>query len=981
MPGSWQALGLACLLSLAACAELGPGATSPPLPVDRVTGVSQSVILLDGTWRFQLNPPPRFWETGSSAQAWRAITVPGEPQMQGFNVVNDREFAYERRLRIPADFAGQRVFVRFQGIYGEARVWVNGHFLRNHLGSFTPWECELTNWVKPGEEALLSVGVTDRADDISGATGYAKHCIGGILRSVSLLARPQTWVRNLQVETPLTADFRAATLSIAATMEFAGASEAVLRFSLRDPQGRAITLWPDSLSVGAPNPHGRLEIPVESPQLWDAEHPRLYTLTTRCVVGGKEVSIQAQAIGFRQIKIVGSRMLINGQVVRLRGACRHDMHPTLGRVSTPEYEEKDVLLAKEANINFFRTSHYPPTENFLRLCDEQGIYVESESAVCFNQTYAAEPYASKLKNVTHDPAFTPWYLGQVREMVESFRDHPSVIIWSAGNESRYGVNIGKSLELIRELDGTRPCIFAFSKTSAEEGAKDLFDLCSIHYPSVDGMCEKTENQVGMTSWSTDGRPSIGDEWAHVPCYCKDTLKNDPGIQDFWGEGLSRMWTSCYDSQDTVGGAIWGYVDEVFQLPDRCVGYGPWGIVDIWRRRKPEFWNTKKAYSPVHLLTTKFGSAEVHPELPIQNRYNHTNLSELTIRWKYEGQSGSLNPPSLAPRARGRLLLPALEWRDGTILQLDFVEQGGRLVDTYNVAVGSRRAEASERAEAPIHFEESATEIAVGGAGFSVTFDKSTGLIREARRAGETVLTESPRLNISGADELNFWSNAVIRETLNEPFALDSMKLEAQLDSVRLISRGRVGERSVVYVTTVHGNGRMTFDFKLTQPKALYCEEVGLAFVLGPGFEAISWERNHDLWTSYPDDHIGRPIGRTPFFAPQLASVYRQPPVGSWSMDSRDYYLYGPKQAGRSLTRDVKSLRAFIRSYVVSGKNRQITVQGTGREGARIRELDSGRLALIVDTGWDYLNLGWGNYQRGLILPGEYSGQVKLDLGP
>jgi hypothetical protein len=99
------------------------------------------------------------------------------------------------------------------------------------------------------------------------------------------------------------------------------------------------------------------------------------------------------------------------------------------------------------------------------------------------------------------------------------------------------------------------------------------------------------------------------------------------------------------------------------------------------------------------------------------------------------------------------------------------------------------------------------------------------------------------------------------------------------------------------------------------------------------------------------------------------------------MDSRDYYLYGPKQAGRSLTRDVKSLRAFIRSYVVSGKNRQITVQGTGREGARIRELDSGRLALIVDTGWDYLNLGWGNYQRGLILPGEYSGQVKLDLGP
>jgi hypothetical protein len=117
----------------------------------------------------------------------------------------------------------------------------------------------------------------------------------------------------------------------------------------------------------------------------------------------------------------------------------------------------------------------------------------------------------------------------------------------------------------------------------------------------------------------------------------------------------------------------------------------------------------------------------------------------------------------------------------------------------------------------------------------------------------------------------------------------------------------------------------------------------------------------------------------PFFAPELATAYRQPPVGSWASDSSDYFLYGSNQVGMTLTRDAKSCRPFIRTYTISGRNRQIVVRGTGREGARIRQLDSGKLALIVNTDWDYLNLAWGNYERGLKLPAEYRGQVELDL--
>lgn len=976
---SQLASGLVCALAVAGCVSLGIRNPTPKPAAYRVTGVRTAEISLNGIWEFLLNPPEHFWETKNSIRTWQPITVPGEPKMQGFDVRNDREFAYLKRFRIPADFEGKRVFVRFEGVYGEARVWVNGHFLRNHLGSFTIWECELTDWVKPGEEAVLTVGDTDRSDDISEATGYAKHCIGGILRSVSLLARPQTFVQNLRVETPLTEDNRAAILRVSAAIEFKGNREATLHFSLRDGRDREITLSAASMTLSATSPYRVLEIPVASPQLWDAEHPRLYTLTTRCVVDGNEVSTQQQAVGFREVRVLGEKLLINGRIVKLRGACRHDMHPLLGRVSMPAYELEDVLLAKEANINFIRTSHYPPTENFLRNCDEQGIYVEAESAVCFNQAWADEPYKTKLEAVTHDPAYTPWYLGQIREMVESFRGHPSVIIWSAGNESRYGMNIGKSLDLIRELDGTRPTIFAYSKTAIADGAQDRFDLCSVHYPTVNGMAEGDSNQLAMANWSTDGRPTIGDEWAHVPCYCTNTLRIDPGIQDFWGESLSRMWTSCYNSEAGIGGAIWGFVDETFQLPERCVGYGPWGIVDTWRRKKPEFWNTKKAYSPVHLLAAKLNITSSEATLPIQNRYNHTNLDELTVRWSYEGQTASFTPATLPPRAQGTLALPALPWRDGTFLQLDFIEPGGRVVDTYRIAVGAPGPNAPALAEGPVHLEQSATEAVVRGEGFSVTFDKSTGLIREALRLGQRILTDSPRLNVSTTDGANSWNNMVILESLNEPFVLERFKVTESTNSVRFVSEGKVGARSVTYTTIVHGNGRMTIDFKLSQANALFCQEVGLGFVLESGFSDIAWERESDLWTSYPDDHIGRLEGRMPCLAPELATGYRQPPVGPWASDSRDYFLYGSNQVGTTLTRDAMSCRAFIRTYTVSGRNRQIVVRGTGREGARIRQLDSGRLALIVNTDWDYLNLGWGNYQRGLKLPVEYRGQVELDL--
>jgi hypothetical protein len=445
-----------------------------------------------------------------------------------------------------------------------------------------------------------------------------------------------------------------------------------------------------------------------------------------------------------------------------------------------------------------------------------------------------------------------------------------------------------------------------------------------------------------------------------------------------------MWTSCFNSQDGIGGAIWGYVDETFQLPARVAGYGPWGIVDTWRRKKPEFWNTRKAYSPVRVMEKELNGLKAgsRPSLTIQNRYNHTDLADLTVRWKYACQSGSFQPVALPPRATGMQALPALPWRDGTSLELEFVEADGRVAETCVIAVGfMREKEVPAPAKSPAQLRETATEAIVTGEGFSLTFDKATGQIREAKRLGKTILTGGPLLNLSASEDPGEMSHGVPRETLNEPFKLDSFSAVTQGDSVRVTSHGKVGERSVTFVVAVSGNGRMAVDFQVSQARIFFGQECGLAFVLASGFTDMDWRCDVNLWTDYPSDHIGRLTGSAPLYAPELATGYREAPkTPVWALDSQDYFLNGIGRRDGGLTRDAKSGRQFIRRYAVTGSQRQVTVIGTGIEGARLRRLPFGEIALVVNTAWDYMNLDWGCYERGLVLPKEISGQVLLDIG-
>jgi hypothetical protein len=927
-----------------------------PLPKE-VAGAPRPILDLAGTWKLTTSPPAKFWENGVDPAGWTDITVPGELTAQGIEFARDNEFAYKRAVQIPAEAADKTVLLRFDGVYSCARVWVNGKFVREHHGGFTSWDCDITEHVMPGKTAWITVGVTDRSDEISYASNYAKHYIGGILRGLKLVILTATHFSRLHVETDFDASFKDARLKVMASAVIGDSPGVMLNLHLTDPEGKSIPLSPSSLDFPSDKMEASIEIPVSSPRKWDAEHPNLYRLAAEMVVRESTVEKLEKKIGFREIERRKNKLYVNGDPVKLRGVCRHDTHPLWGRMTSPEQDEQDAILLRNANVNFVRTSHYPPTESFLEACDRHGIYVEEESAVCF----VRQEWSVTGGGTESDPDFTSRYMNQFAEMIERDRSHPSVIFWSLGNESAWGSNFQKEHDYARREDASRPIIFSYPRTVPS--GVDCYDLLSEHYPKVDG---------DLTSKDF---PKLNDEYAHISCYNTETLKRDPGVRNFYGHSIHRFWENCYTADGCLGGAIWAGFDEVFMLPGGPVGYGEWGIVDGWRRPKPEYWLTKKAYSPVRVPDDDVPSvpgAGSPLAIPIKNWFNHTNLEEVKILWAVGRDSGEINSLNLAPGGEGTISVPGRGWHAGEILNLKFIRADGILVDEFNLRIGKRAASfPAERGPAPT-ISEDARSITVEGADFTIVFDKVTGLIAEGTIRAQRIIESGPFLNL-GSDPLPPWWLTSISHFATSGAAV------IRTTGAYMERRGGGGVLGVEFEIRIDGQGVMTTQYTLRdQPKGM--SEVGIAFTLSRSIDRLTWDRKA-LWSGCPSDHIGRPQGTAMRDPSGPAETYRSSPQGPWSQDSKDFFLYGADDRGGRGTNDFRSLKENIwhASCLLAGTDLRVRAESDGTAAVRAEVLPEGKVRFHVDNLWGYPDLAWGNYDQPITLGPGYTNAVRLRL--
>jgi beta-galactosidase len=878
--------------SLAGQAPSFPDIRYTPRPAE-VAGIASPVLSLDGAWSFHAAPPRGFEKlTERKAKGFAPIDVPGDWAMQGRSVTPWTPAGYLKTVALPADWKGARIILRSDGAQSLATFWVNGKLAGTHEGGFTAFEFDVTALCRPGAANTIAAAVQNEstADIMASGTQYASYQFGGLTRKVTLIAVPALRIAGADIVTDVGEDGRTAAFRIeAALANAAGAAreDITLDLALSDPDGR--TVHRQTLRAKRIEPGGTARLvfegTVENAALWDAEHPRLHTLALDLKAGGRKLESVVRRVGLREIEVVGTGLFVNGRPVKVRGINRHEVHPLRGRSLTPELWRKDAELFRAANINFIRTSHYPPAEEFLEACDELGLFVECEAPLVWVQHGANETWKTEDPN---DPKFLPYVKRAVAETIAFNRHHPSIIFWSLANESGWSPHFAEAARMAGGMDPSRPRTFhdqAYGGYNSR--GSDEIPVANYHYPGPQGPDLAVSLRLP--------RPLYYGEYCHLNCYNRTELAADPGLRDEYGRGFARMWEKVFGSSEVIGGSIWSGLDDVFLLPSgRATGYGEWGPVDGWRREKPEYWHIKKSYSPVRIGPDRVAApAPGEPVvLRIENRHDFTDLRECRIDWRVGDETGRA-AVELAPRQTAILRIrPAEAEIAGKTLRIEVTGPRGFLIDSFEIAVGAPAPPAPPfkvlaAQDGRLELKEDAATITVAGDGFRWVFDRRTGAVLRAEARGVAVLAGGPALMLlpqtSGPCVTDYRPDVEPFNNVCSDWTVAGVTAALDDGAVTVTVKGAYAEAEGGYAVRIDGAGRAGFSYEFKVRAKTDPRQYGLVVYLPRPFDTLSWSRRGQ-WTAYPANHIGRPLGTAKALSPDREPVFRRPPAWDWKDD-------------------------------------------------------------------------------------------------
>ena len=785
------------------------------------------MVSLNGTWKFKFaedlpQAPMDFHMEGYDVSSWDNIPVPSCWEMQGYGypIYTNTQYpfpykppyicrdnpvgSYVRTFTVPQDWKDGKVILHFGGVYSGHQVWVNGKEVGYSEDSCLPSEFDVTDLVKEGEN-VLAVRVFKWTD--GSYLEDADHWrMSGIHREVLLLYQPDVAIYDFGVRTKLDPDYKNASLWVRPVIAMdhdADVREWNVTGTLYDPFGNKVggdmkisaaeiyhEKYPQRDNVHYP----LLEQRVESPLLWTAETPHLYTLILSLYDSdGALVEARSTKVGFREVKISGQQFLVNGVPVKLYGVNRHDHSDYGGKCVTRQEMEADIRLMKQFNFNSIRTCHYPNDPYIYELCDRYGLYVMDEANL---ETHAVGG------QISNDPSWVSSFLERATRMVIRDRNHPSVVFWSLGNESGVGPNHAAMAGWIKRYDPTRPIHYEGAQGEPDHGlyvplsrkAKIVYtserqevnvteeepkalppanrndksgnptdpefvDLISRMYPRIE-LLEK------MAQDPNHDRPIYMCEYAH-------SMGNSTGsMKDYWD--LIRKYDNL------LGGHIWDWKDQGLVRIDSN-GMKNWGYGGDYERPsdvnsgnfcingvvapdgtpKPAMWTCKYVYQPIEFTAVELNAFRI----ALKNRNFHMSTENYMYTWELKDertvlQKGRMTVPVMAPGQSIETVVPVKKFtpEPGVAYMLNVYAHealdlpyatAGHVNSSEQFVIETPVSQDNTPAKGKVPLVEGDEAAVVITAGkVTIQVDKSTGYLA-GYRVGERQILKTPFI-------LNFW---------------------------------------------------------------------------------------------------------------------------------------------------------------------------------------------------------------------------------
>ena len=855
---------------------------------------------LNGQWRFNwvrkpADRPKDFYKENFKDKKWAKINVPSNWEVQGFgmpiytNITYpfDKEEikaphdwnpvgSYRKNFTIPENWNGRQVYIHFDGVQSAFYLWINGKKVGYSQGSHTPAEFNITQYLKSGNN-LVAVEVY-RWSDGSFLEDQDFWRLSGIYRDVYLWSSADVHIRDFKIVAGVDDNYTNGKLSIAAEMDNKGEAQNLkLEVKLIDKDGKTVASGNSDFTASKGQSFvEEMKYDVANCEKWSDEHPNLYQLIlTLKDKSGKVIEVIPQKVGFRNVEIKDSRLMVNGKVILVRGVNRHEHHPETGHYVTREDMMRDIILMKKNNINAVRTCHYPNTPEWYDLCDEYGIYLVDEGNI---ETHG---FGNNKKNrLSNSTEWTEAYLDRNRRMVLRDRNHPSVIIWSMGNESGDGQNVAAVYDWVKKIDPTRPFLY---EGTTRDGGYLTADIHVYMYASVEKSLKTIYRNVG--------KPYILCEYAHA-------MGNSTG-------NMAEYMELINGDNNFQGGFVWDWMDQGLKQPvpkeylktsdkDHFYAYGGWwedkagvshdgnfcmnGLVASDWTPHPGLATIKYSYQNILVKANNLKKGN----FKIKNLYQHTNLKDLvSCKWTItengkkvaEGVVENLDIKAGADKVV-KVEYPAFSTGKEYFITFSFVtvkddffaKKAYELAYeqfqlTPNVATGFV-SETNTKPKSIVNDD----VINISGDDFALAINKKTGTFDEYIYKETKIINRGPKPDFWRA--MNDNDRGVVKKEWNKSKGLEIWKNASNWQVQKVDTKET--EKSVtvtVYATfpkaggnytmqyEVFGNGEIavSIDYKPNTKIKKMLPRFGTQMVIAEGFDKIEWYGRGPLPTYYDRD--------------------------------------------------------------------------------------------------------------------------------